>query len=335
MVTRFFRCSICAVLVGALLVATPVIGQTIRKLEADDGLPPIYLRGKSDFYSEVRAGILAGFEEDNAVYTVEMNGAADVIPLDIEGGVFRLLSAAVGADRTVAVCGWGFDPEGRRSTFVARISPDRKTTVVTRIWPYVAEQLAVAGDGTIWTVGWKGQDPPTTINVLERIDGSNKVASASQIRARATPGHEGMGDAVDGSRIKASSDRVAWLTGGNEYIEFSLDGRERFRIDGPPLAPDTFSLLTFAMRNDGAVVVGVNTRWGSRADASPKPNASRKWTWELWSLDRDAGDWIRIEIIGKKLPVQGIVLGFDGDDLVTAENRRLYRYKPVSDSPAQ
>ena len=39
-------------------------------------------------------------------------------------------------------------------------------------------------------------------------------------------------DTPDFSALKPSSDRVGWLTAGNEYIEFALDGRENVEVGG-------------------------------------------------------------------------------------------------------
>ena len=96
----------------------------------------------------------------------------------------------------------------------------------------------------------------------------------------------------------ASPDRVGWFNDGS-YVEFSLDGKEIGRYDGPE--GDTLHDLSGVALNDqNDVVLGRFSRKKAEFDL----------------LDRENGTWIPASIEKERLPSWGRVLGFDGATLV-------------------
>jgi hypothetical protein len=134
----------------------------------------------------------------------------------------------------IAVIGSAYTSDGRGTTFVGRILADRQHQTITRVWPYCPMAVTFAADGTIWTIGHLKDDANTTIraySVLRRFDASGKMLGSTNVSLaeRTTQGL---------SHLRSSPDRVGWLTHGLEYIEFSLDGNEIARYDGPEGASD-------------------------------------------------------------------------------------------------
>jgi hypothetical protein len=168
------------------------------------------------------------------VYAADREGRREEIGVDLPGAMTVFVRGAVsGSDGVMAVIGYEENAD-RAGHFLVLISPDRQRRTVIQISPYVAQLVTIAGDGTIWTVGGLRSDvrDETKVNILKRYDTSGKELSSLHVRARARAGI--WPDAVSSSYLVASRDRVGWFTNGCEYIEFSLDGREIERFDGPP-----------------------------------------------------------------------------------------------------
>ncbi len=101
----------------------------------------------------------------------------------------------------------------------------------------------------------------------------------------------------------ASRDRVGWFTCEGEYIEFSLDGKELGRYDGPK------RVSGFALSDDNEAVAGQFDKKITRFIVLNR--ASR--TWDPVSLPKaDSPGWAR-------------VLGFEGSTLLTTTNNGIVR----------
>jgi hypothetical protein len=209
-------------------------------------------------------------------------------------------------DGAVALFGSAYTNDSRGTTFLAWISPDRKRQVVTRVWPYSAYAIAIAADGAIWMAGFlKDVDNTRTVadGVLRRYEPNGRMAASWVVQAK---GNRRMPRATTlGSFLMASKDRVAWLTAGGEYIEFSLDGMEITRLQGPEwvdfdrgASRQTWHLSGVALspENDAALCI-------ARGD-----------TWQVLVLDRQRRSWS--SALGDQKGWADLV-GFDGQRLVT------------------
>jgi hypothetical protein len=115
--------------------------------------------------------------------------------------------------------------------------------------------------------------------------------------------------------LRASSDRVGWFTttesssSRGEYIEFSLEGKEIGRYDGPQ-GISYGEVAGVALSPDNQLVVGIVGGGEGR----------------FMTLDRPSDAWAAVSM-PDPAPLWVAVLGFDGETLVTAaEAGRLRRF---------
>ena len=121
------------------------------------------------------------------------------------------------------------------------------------------------------------------------------------------------------SFLFSSRDRVGWYTAAGEYVEFSLDGDEIGRYQGPAGLdrPDGV-----AISEDNDVVLG-DFRATRESPAPPDAGAP-----QFLVLDRSSGEWIPVSLPEGQAPRWAHVLGFDGTTLVaTSINGKLTRYR--------
>jgi hypothetical protein len=235
------------------------------------------------------------------VYTIDQDGNREDIALNIpEAGLVMLHSIAGGADGAIAVSGSAFSSNAQGTTFILWISPNRKTQIVTRVSPYAPEKIVIAGDGTIWTVGTQYDDAVTKSvanNQLRHFDTSGRQLASFLVHPK-SPSRKGM-PPVTYSRLVASADRIGWFTNGNQYIEFSLDGTELNRFEGPAdLVEHPEYLQGVGLSADNELAIGVVTKPGMK----------------YFALDRQTRTWSAILPIGKRTTMLG---GFDGNTLIT------------------
>lgn len=251
------------------------------------------------------------------ILRIRRNADSERIRFSIPNGhhiTIRQLASA--ADSAIAVIGSVYSDDGRGTTFLARIQPDRKYQTVTQLWPYVPSVVTFAPDGTIWSIGRvRDGDLVSQWNVLKRFDTAGKLLSTTTIEAKPyihsgdDPNKPRIRDAADVSILRSSKDRVAWFTNGNEYIEFSLDGQERGRLDGPDQGCLNQTSASMALGQDNEVVIGPTK--------CQKPG--------YWRLDRPSGRWEPVGVSSREGADQVIVLGFDGNTLVATTARGTIR----------
>jgi hypothetical protein len=251
------------------------------------------------------------------IYTIDKDGRRNQFSFMIpDSGIIFINDFAIRSDGTVALVGGASTRDSRVGSFVALVSPDRKSQTITRTWPYVPHQVAFIPDGSMWTVGYTFHDTEdrlVKLNVMSHYDRGGKLLGSFQLTARAKFGPRN--SAADHSFLRTSSDRMGWLSNGLEYIEFSFDGRELQRYGGPevPDVSEANRLASFALSAGGQVVFGTILK------------AKR----ETWELDREKRLWAPISIQDETLPKWGSLLGFDGTILViTGQLHELRRYKP-------
>ncbi len=251
-------------------------------------------------------GITANHSNGPVIYAIDRDGRKEETLFTFDdASLIHVIEVAASASGEIAVVGSAYTGDGRGTTFLARISADRKSQIVTRVWPYCAMVVTFAPDGTVWTVGHLNDEDNTRVialNVLKHFDSSGKILGSTTISAKGT-------DTAEISYLHASRDRVGWFTRSNEYIEFSLDGSEIARYNGPDGATER-EISGVVLGEDNEVVAG----WFGKGKA------------ELVMLDRGTRKWIPVAL-STGVPEWARVLGFDGATLVTTtENGRMRRY---------
>jgi hypothetical protein len=129
-------------------------------------------------------------------------------------------------------------------------------------------------------------------------------------------------DVASDSALLATTDRVAWLTTQNQYLEYDPTGAEITRLDGPK--------------------ADLRQRFGQTLSISPAntalismPHSGRTTQTryqELWTLDRVASQWFKSELFDGVLPSGTMIWGFDDADLIASGFSRqlgslLVRYR--------
>jgi hypothetical protein len=218
----------------------------------------------------------------------------------------------IGADGSIAVIGAALNGKNGGAQFVAWISADRKRQTVIQAYPLVPMAVAVASDGAIWTAGTLFDDEKRAAieyDVIRRYSPSGNLLSSVPVPGL-RPGR-GAARAAGYSQLQASGDRVGWFTSGDQYVEFSLDGKEIGRFEGPPgwgepgapMPESVFDRLAVSKGNQ-VVICGVSHDRNSMI---------------LLTLDRRTQAWVPVSLPGEGTPYQGRLLGFDGMELVTQD----------------
>ena len=256
------------------------------------------------------------------IVRIGKNGERERIEFTIPGRHHITITGLAGAaDGTLAVIGSVYSDDGRATTFLARIQRDRAHQMATQLWPYVPSVVTFAPDGKLWIIGRvRDGDWVSEYNVLKLFDKSGRLLSTMKLDVKPyihsgdDPAKPRIRDAAQLSALRASMDRVGWLTRGNEYIEFSTEGGELSRYDGPEHAcPDQASPY-LALSVDNEVIVGPTK--------CEKPG--------YWRLNRGTRKWEPVEVSQRQGSDRDIVLGFDGDTLVASSSHgAVRRYKAV------
>lgn len=178
--------------------------------------------------------ILVGYENNHSsgpvIYTIDRVGRRDEALFVLQdGSQINITDIAASSDGEIAIVGSAFTADTRGTTFLGRIATDRKQQTITRLWPYCPRVVTFAPDGTVWTIGNLKDFENTrdlARNVLRRFDRTGRMLGSRSLEVK---GWQTAGT----SFLSASQDRVGWFTRDGEYIEFSLDGSEIARYDGP------------------------------------------------------------------------------------------------------
>lgn len=241
------------------------------------------------------------------------DGHTERVPFELPDTAYiQGLRYSAGTDGSIVAIGTALKGKSSGACFIAWISPDRKRQTVIQAYPFVPEAVAVAADGAIWSVGTLfDDDKMKTIadNVIRRYDTSGKLLSSLTVgglRAPAGWGH----DATMGSGLLASRDRIGWFTSGDQYLEFSLEGREIQRFEGPPAwgAPGrdpslNYWVVGFALSSENQVVVTGVT----------KDEKSER----MAVLNRTARAWYPALLNGGDPSERHRLVGFDGVEMIT------------------
>jgi hypothetical protein len=216
---------------------------------------------------------------------------------------------ARGADGTLALCGSSYASDGAGAPFIALISADTVSQHVIRTEPYSPNLVAVAADGTLWTVGYdliqhseKGTDK--TAGVLRHFDRTGRLLGAfiprssfpTPVQLEPTSGY-----------LAASADRVGWLhyqyDGDGGYVEIAADG-QILEYGLPRLASSAvLDVYGMAIAESGdAFVAARDLRAGTRVG--------------IFRLDRATKQWLPIARPSGEGQQIGLLYGASGSDLV-------------------
>lgn len=252
-------------------------------------------------------GLMSNHSNGPVIVMIDRDGRRDETLFTLQGaGDINLYDMAASSNGEIATIGSALGGE-RGTTFLARIARDRKNQVVTRVWPYCPMVMTFAPDGTIWTIGHLKDEENTrevAYRVLRRFDPSGQLLGSTILKVK--------GDTSDqASYLRASKDRVGWYcTRGGEYIEFSLDGSEMARYEGPPGVKER-DISGVALSTENEVVIGRLANGKS----------------ELEMLDRQNRTWVPVSIPQEFATTYIRVYGFDGTTLVTSHtNTELRRF---------
>ncbi|MDX2179255.1 MAG: hypothetical protein SFV18_06660 [Bryobacteraceae bacterium] len=215
-------------------------------------------------------------------------------------GYLSIADAAGHDNGTTALVGGGFDNNSRIVRFLAHIAASRKETLVTRLDSYVACKAVIVPTGDVWTLGWIADERNylRRDKVFKRFDAAGRVVGTWAVSAHFRKGLPASVDAPEFASLKASADRVGYLSPGNEYFEFALDGSEITRIPGPPLGKDHRIPVSLAMSQAGQVVIASQNGFKQG---------------DIWMLDRQTKRWTSLDTGG--IPPWIELLGFDGDSI--------------------
>jgi hypothetical protein len=234
---------------------------------------------------------------------------------DPDWGLLRVASLWGGEDGRIVLAGTGQTEPGVNSSFIGWISADRRERKIVKVEDYTIQVMTVGPSGVIWALGRKPAHAPERpgLNVLLRFSPDGKLLTATYAKAR------GVGTMVDGvpvssqdvsggSSLRASADRVAWLTAKDEYIEFDSSGTEITRLNGPQPAE------TWDLRDQAFSVSPANTV----VISMPHSRRSGKATLDVWMLDRVANEWVKSEPAEGSFPPGTRIYGFNDSDLMTS-----------------
>ena len=276
--------------------------------------------------------VLIGVEENHSkgplIFVIDRDGRRDQFSFSLPNAeTIYVHGLDINSTGRVAIVGGAVSGDARAGSFLALVAHDRKSQSVIRTWPYVPWEVAFVPDGSLWAVGYTFHDTEDRVvkpNVLAHFDSDGKLLESFPVQAKSEfAGHSG---ALQYSFLRASSDRMGWFTNGLEYIEFSFDGKEIGRYDGPDVSDREESIRRggFGLSNDNEVLFSTieNASVAARPATNPsKPNR------KTWSLDRETRRWVQTQILDDTLPAWSTVLGFDGSTLaVTGEFHEIRRY---------
>jgi hypothetical protein len=223
----------------------------------------------------------------------------------------------LGTDGSIAALGRALNGKNGGASFIAWISPDRKHQTVVQSYPFVPETVAIAADGSIWSAGTLFDDDKReaiAYNVIRRYDSQGNLLASVAVAGLKWLGNPAR--AAGYSQLQASRDRVGWFTSGDQYIEFSLDGKEIGRFEGPPgwgepgRDPNLIYWYDrFALSTDNQAALGGMTR----------DHKSLR----VVTLDRRAQVWKQVSLMGEEAPDRVLLLGFDGAELVIQSANNL------------
>jgi hypothetical protein len=212
-----------------------------------------------------------------------------------------------GEDGEIVAGGFGVTDQIEPKGFVVRIGRDRTQQTNIPVENLLIKAMTVGPAGVIWALG-SGTDRETGDfhrNILSRLSPTGKVLNSTILDLPGKPSYSVAAQTI----MRPSSDRVGWLTSGNDYVEFGTDGTEMTHIAGPPSAPSDMFGTAFALS-------AANTALISKVVRGKKPKDPT--TLKIWTLDRVQQSWFLSESANGAFPTSTSIYGFDGETLMTS-----------------
>ena len=195
-----------------------------------------------------------------------------------------------GVDDTLWISGSATDSDGRTTGFVAWISADKTNSLVIRTGSYRPTRIAVASDGTIWTVGSETiRTPSANAAVIRRFDKSGHTVSS--LIQQSTISHVANLEKPFNS-LQASKDRIAWYCADfmdastGRYVEISLDGT--LLTDIVVRMPNSvlkYTMTGFAFNDQGDAFLSAITK------AVTSVGGPSSVQFGVYLLDRSGAEW--------------------------------------------
>ncbi len=232
------------------------------------------------------------------------------VPFTLDGATWLLVRGySSGPDGTIALCGEAKDAQGQVEHFLAILPPDQLTgPKIVRTYPYSPAAVAVAPDGTIWTMGIEYEPVPGKMlgriirpqaKVIRHFDREgNQIGGFIPQSSVAPPDLPRPALNGGSTNLAASAGRVGWYQGwSKQYFEVASDGSVH---SYPALALGHGEAIDgLAITENGAVFV-------SKLDL-------RQGSVQVYQLDRDHGAWQPAP-----LAVSGPVVGANGNAVALA-----------------
>jgi hypothetical protein len=216
-----------------------------------------------------------------------------------------------GTDGTIVFVGGTYSASGQAAPFIAWISPSGQTEQVVRTFPYYANHVSIAPDGSVWTIGLEminhhTSDPALnpSSGVLRHFNRQGKLTASVWPQADFTAASDA-GRLTEGKLI-ATSDRVGWYSSVfrvDKYLELSIPSMTQQAYPGLPRDLSGKIVDQFALTEAGGATVMVQ-------DRSPGHRTT-------YQLDRATSQWIQLQVpaLGG-YPYAPHLLGSDGESLV-------------------
>ena len=200
------------------------------------------------------------------------------------------------------------------SPFLAFLSPDGKTKHIVRTGAYFPFHVVVAGDGTVWILGYEmihgnPKDPAMDPNagILRQFSRSGSAMAAALPQKNFSASRERV--RISSGKLFALHDRLAWYSaveGESRYVEIPTDNIEQHLFPG---------ISKSASNSRDSHLEGVAATAGGEVLVSLEDTAGKGQL--VFLFDRAALHWIRLDVP----PLGGYtftprLLGADGDNLV-------------------
>jgi hypothetical protein len=122
------------------------------------------------------------------LYTIGVDGWRNETLFTLPDGAWiKVFDVAASEKGEIAIVATSLTADTRATAFLAQISSDRKSQILTRIWPYGPHVVTFALDGALWTIGILKNDDATrdlATQVLRRFDTFGKLLSSVILNAR-------------------------------------------------------------------------------------------------------------------------------------------------------
>ncbi len=235
------------------------------------------------------------------------------VPFTLDGATWLVVRGySSGPDGTIALCGEAKDAQAQVEHFVAILPPDQLTRPkIVRTYPYSPAAVAIAPDGTIWTMGIEYEPVPGKMlgrvirpqaKVIRHFDHEGNQIGGFIPQASVAPPDLPRPALNGGStNLAASGDRVGWYQGwGKSYFEIAADGTVQ---SYPALAHGSGEdIIGLALTTSGHVFV--SKLGGGRVQS--------------YELDRTHGTWQPVQFAAPGATPLGPVLGAAGNAVAVA-----------------